>query len=787
MTAHLSEESPSFADLLRRRRATGLTQEALAERAGISTRAVSDLERGLHAVPRRDTLVLLGDALQLVGDERITFLASARRVPRPRLTQPTRPEQESALPIPLTPLIGRHAERAAVDVLMRDGAARLVTLTGPGGVGKTRLALAVAEQMGDTFPDGRVFVDLAPVRDPALLLAHVATALGVREAAGRGLAHAVHEFVRRRRMLLILDNVEHLLPAAPVVAELLGAGSKLNVLVTSRAPLRVRGEHEFFVPPLPVPMEAERHDLADLAENEAVALFVARVQAVRPGFALTADNAAAVAAICRSLDGLPLALELAAARAKILPLSTLLTLLGARLPLLTGGTRDAPERQRTLRHAIAWSHDLLDAHARVLFHRLGVFVGGWTLEAAETVANLDGALDVLDGLAALADLSLVRLDESGSEPRYRMLETIREFAQERLAASGEEVSLRKAHAAYFLELAEQTNLHLSGPGQRARLHRLEVELPNFRAALDTLDASGDHDVHLRLAGSLGDLWWMRSHLAEGRAYLERALAGNDAPTPPRAKALKEIGRIAASQGDLIAGEIWLQQSEALARALAAPTLHWQALFEYGQVVEYAGDIERAVPLYKSALAVARELDDPQAASVALWALGEAAYGRGDFESAERLNDEAIELLDSAGDEFMLSICLTTRGAIVLARGDVTRAVAAFRQALDLALGLEMDWAASAACAGFAAVAAARADCVAAAQLLGAAETFREASHQRRMANFYHHAQTTQVVRSALSAEAFAAAWDAGRALPMGEAGDLPRTLGLLEESDPRPG
>jgi predicted ATPase/transcriptional regulator with XRE-family HTH domain len=418
MTSHVPEEPPRFADLLRRHRlAARLTQEALAERAGISTRAVSDLERGLHATPRRDTLALLGDALGLAGAERAAFAAAARRVARPRWTSAARPQQDVSLPIPLTPLIGRHAERIAVGALLRDGGARLVTLTGPGGVGKTRLALAVAAQLGDAFPDGQVFVDLAPVRDPALVLAHVATALGVRETAGRELPDAVHEVVRRKRMLLVLDNVEHLLPAVPVVAELLGAGSTLGVLVTSRAPLRVRGEHEFPVPPLPVPSESGRHDFANLAENEAVALFVARVQAVRPGFTLTADNAAAVAGICRSLDGLPLALELAAARAKILSIPALMTRLGARLPLLTGGTRDAPERQRTLRHAIAWSYDLLDAHARVLFHRLGIFVGGWTLEAAETVANLDGQLDVLEGLAALADLSLVRLEESGSEPR----------------------------------------------------------------------------------------------------------------------------------------------------------------------------------------------------------------------------------------------------------------------------------------------------------------------------------------------------------------------------------
>ncbi len=579
MTADVPHEPPRFADLLRRRRlASGLTQEALAARAGISTRAVSDLERGLHAVPRRDTLALLCDALERAGDERATFAAAAHRVPRPRLASSTsldpvtqrttagavtRSSQKDSLPVPLTPLFGRHAERTALDALMRNGGDRLVTLTGPGGVGKTRLALAVAEQLGDAFPDGRVFVDLAPLRDPALLVPQIAAALGVRETANRALAGAVHDFLRERRVLLVLDNFEHLLPGAPVVADLLAAAPRVNALVTSRAPLRVRGEREFPVPTLRLPAETGAHDLDRLAAAEAVAFLVDRAQAVQPEFALTVDNAAAVIGICRSLDGLPLALELAAARAKILPPQTLLARLGARLPLLTGGARDAPERQRTLRRAIAWSDDLLDPQARQLFHRLGVFVGGWTLEAAEAVTNVAGSLDVLEGVAALADLSLIRLDEGGPEPRYGMLETIREFAQERLAASGEDAAVRRAHAAYFLGLAEAGKPNLNGAGQRAWLRRLEAEQPNFRAALEVLAASADHEAHQRLAANLGHFWWMRAHLAEGRAHLERALARSAAPTPRRAEALLGIGRIVTSQGDLAAGETWLCRSEAL--------------------------------------------------------------------------------------------------------------------------------------------------------------------------------------------------------------------------------
>ena len=664
---------------------------------------------------------------------------------------------------------------------------RLVTMTGPGGVGKTRLALAVADQVGDAFPDGLVFVDLAPLRDPALVLSHVAMMLGLREAAERGLVDVIHEYLRGREMLLLLDNFEHLLQAAPVAPDLLAAGPKVKILITSRAPLRVRGEREYPVPPLSLPVGAETGDLTMLEANEAVAFFVDRARAVRPDFALTADNAAAIAEICARLDGLPLALELAAARVKTLPPATLLHRLGARLPLLIGGSRDAPERQRTLRAALAWSHDLLSPEEQTLFRRLSVFVGGWTLEAAEAVAGLGNELDVLAGLDGLADQSLIRLDESSPEPRYGMLETIREFAQEQLAASGEEATLREAHAAYFLGLAEQGKPHLYGAGQRIWLRRLEAEHPNFRAALEMLAASGDHERHLRLAANLGLFWFLHGHLAEGRAHLERALAYAVAPTPLRAEALTGIGRIAASQGDLAAAETWLRQSEELARALDVPAVLWQAQFQRGVAAEWAGDDDRAVSLYESALVVARERDDTQAAGVVLYALGDAAYRRGDLQTAERLGGEAVALLRSAGDEFVLSLNLASDGQVALARGDTPRAVAAYCEARDLALGIGSDLNVANALAGFAAVAVARGDYFDAARLLGAAETLREASQWARLSNYAHHAQTTEVVRSVLGAAAFDDAWHAGHALSEAEAIALPRVLGLSGERAPRPG
>ena len=381
-----------------------------------------------------------GGSLQELGEMRLRDLKRAERVfvlVHPDLPQdidlPVASDQRTRhFPPSLTPFLGREEQISAIAELVAAPNVHLVTLTGPGGIGKTRLAIQVGERLASSFAGGAVFVDLSPLRDPAQVLPAIGTALGLREVNAGSLVNQIHGFLAERETLLILDNFEHLLGSAAVVANLLG-GSEVELLVTSRAPLRVQGEHEYLVPTLRLPDHTQRTNAAALATNEAVALFVDRARAVRPDFELTDAIAPIIAEICARLDGLPLAIELAAARIKVLPPAALLSRLERRLPLLTGGRRDAPERQRTLRDTIAWSYDLLDPDECQLFRRLGVFVGGWTMEAAEAVANPEGNLDVLGGLTSLVEMSLVRLDETESEPRFRMLETIREYAVDRLA------------------------------------------------------------------------------------------------------------------------------------------------------------------------------------------------------------------------------------------------------------------------------------------------------------------------------------------------------------------
>ncbi len=770
MSASLPGPGP-LAGLLRRwRERAALSQEELAARAGLTAKAVSALERGDRRRPYPNTVRALADALGLDDTDRTALAAAAR--PGPPAEDPPAPAAP-ALPLPSAPLIGREDELATVTGLLGSGRTRLLTLTGPGGVGKTTLALAAARALAGDFPDGVTLVELAPVREARLVLPALARALGGRQLTGP-VADAVAARLGDRAHLVVLDNVEHVLDAAPEVAELLARCPGLAVLATSRAPLRVRAERELPLGPLPVPA---RPDAATVAASPAARLFLDRAAAAGRTVALD-DAAADVAAICRRLDGLPLALELAAAHARYLPPSALLGRLDDALG--SARSRDLPERQRTMRAALDWSHDLLTAGEQALLRRLAVFAGGFDLDAARAVA---GGADVVPELAGLVEQSLVVVVD-GPGPRYRLLEPVRQYAAARLAASGEEGAVADRATAAVLDVAAGARTGLAGPAQGAWLDRLERDHGNLAAALGRLVAAGRAADVARLAEGTWLYWAVRANAAEGLGWVERVpRAGLD--TADDARLLLALAALRYASGDLPGTAAAATDAAHAAATAGAGDLRALALVLTASAAVFLGDPGRVDADLAEALRLARESGQAWAGAHAVIVRGQRLLLAGDLRGGTAELAVAERLARDLGSPFTLATVLNVQASLAQLLGDEDGALARWTEAADLAAEVRTTWTLAYTLPGLAAVAARRGLPELAARLFAAGSATAEAASVAVAfpPDVELARQVLPDVRATLGEEAFRRAWDAGRLLGPGDVPALAREI----SASPGPG
>jgi predicted ATPase/transcriptional regulator with XRE-family HTH domain len=720
------QDAPFGARLRRLRDAAGLTQEDLAARAGLSAKGISDLERGARRRPHPHTVRALAEALGLSEAERASLLAA---VPKRGETgdDVLAASLGPLLPMPPTPLFGRERDLEEVTGFLCRNEVRLLTLTGTGGVGKTRLALEAARVAEEFFADGVAFITLAPLNDAEFVVSSIVRSFGLRVTAGQSPREALRAHLRAKQLLLTLDNFEHLLEAAPEVSWFIETCPNLTVLVTSRAPLRVGGEQEYPVPPLELPVSTRDPRVEEVLGSPSGRLFVERARAASPGFSLSRQNAAAVASICWRLAGLPLALELAAAKVRFLDAATLLSRLDRALS--TGWARDVPERQRTVRATLDWSHELLSEYERALFRRLSVFAGSFELEAAEAVgaAGNVAAQDALELLGRLVEQSLVTVELDGDSMRYGMLEPVRQYAREKLEESGEAGETLRRHAVFFLDLAELAYPELRGARQAEWLERLERENGNLRAAVSWALSVGETETATRLGWALWVFWWLRGYQREGRQWME-VLLEYEVPANLRAIALAVVGTMDYTQGDYESSKSHMQQSLELGKRMgdkvraalavyvlgllalqsqeaeAARSQLEEALSLYlelgddqivasvrshlGVLLLIQGDLDRATTMMEEGLALARKLGDRLGINNALYLLAQAAQAEGDHRLANRRFEEGVRLSEEIGDRANVGYFLEGLAVVAGVQGDVERSARLFGAAEGLLQAVE---------------------------------------------------------------------------------------------------
>ncbi|MEO8609594.1 MAG: tetratricopeptide repeat protein [Chloroflexota bacterium] len=662
--------------------ANGLSDGEIAEALVLAVGTVKWYNRQIYSkldVPNRTQALIQAQRLGLLSSE------------KPDVDQPV--IYHNNLPAPVTRFIGRAAELTALRELLHTS--RLLTMTGPPGTGKTRLALQVASEVLPIFKDGVFFVSLAPVHDPTLVLNSIAEALDVTESGKLTLRDALKQFLSSKHLLLVLDNFEHLLPASSLVSELLGAAPSLSIIVTSREILHLYGEYEFSVPPLQLP-DLKMPTPPDAIRNyEAVQLFVQQAQAVEAKFVLDADNAAAVAAICVHLDGLPLAIELAAARAKIYAPPTLLVRLGSRLQALTDGPRDFPARQKTLRDTLAWSYDLLELDEKMLFARFGVFAGGWTLEDASAVCGDLATLDVPTGMESLLNKSLLGREKgSADEPRFMMLETMREYALEKLAEGGESDHMTERHARYFLALSEEAAATFSTANEGVWLTRLDFHHDDLRAAFRwSLMADESSETSFRFISNLARFLALKNHSSEARAWLSEALRlpGAGAGTKACADALQWVGEIGIIQCDYSGAQALFEKALLIYRESGDQRNTATSLISLGEVAMETGDYEIGAAYFQQGFTIMHEFGDLRGSARALTELGYGALRMGDFDRAQSFLEQGLERYQAVDDRFGTSQAYNGLGEIALRKGELDEANRVLEASLDIRRAINQKW------------------------------------------------------------------------------------------------